>query len=217
MAKRVGLSPEGIVAAAAAVADAGGLSQVSMRNVARELGVEAMSLYHHIPGKESLLDSLADWAFALIDAPEPGEPWRSAMVRRAVSTRRVLGAHPWALGLLESRPAPGPALLRHHDRVLGCLLEAGFPVPHAVSAVSTIDAYVYGFVFTEESLPFASDQETTAFAEGIDLDPERFPHLARMLTELLPAEYSFADEFTRGLDLVLGAIAARVQRHALRG
>ncbi len=114
MARRQVLSVGAIVEAAVRVADRGGLAQVSMRNVGRQLGVEAMSLYHHLSGKEALLDALADWAFACIELPEPAQPWRAAMTARAGSARRVLVAHPWALGLLESRRAPGPALLRHH-------------------------------------------------------------------------------------------------------
>ena len=76
------------------------------------------------------------------------------MVRRTNSARTVLRQHPWALGMLESRPTPGPALLRHHDRVLGCLMTAGFPAALATHAFSTIDAFVYGFVLTESGLPF---------------------------------------------------------------
>ena len=73
---RTPLTRERIVAAAATVADAGGLTKVSMRTVARELGVEAMSLYHHLRGKDDLLDGLAEFAYARIDLPEPEAPWR---------------------------------------------------------------------------------------------------------------------------------------------
>lgn len=71
------------------------------------------------------------------------------MRERAVSSRAALSAHPWALGLVESRRNPGPALLRHHDTVLGCLRRGGFSVALAAHAFSVIDAYVYGFVLTE--------------------------------------------------------------------
>lgn len=129
MTARGTLSRQRVVDAAAAVADRTGLVGVSMRIVGAELGAEAMSLYHYVSNKEALLDALAEWAFIQIDLPEVGDPWRDAMVHRAESARTVLRAHPWALGMLESRHVPGPALLRHHDRVLGCLMTEGLP-PH---------------------------------------------------------------------------------------
>lgn len=209
MSRRPRLSHERIIEAAVRVADAGGLAQVSMRNVGRELGVEAMSLYHHVANKEALLDGLADWAFTQIEVPEAGRPWRDAMTERAGSTRRVLAGHPWALGLLESRRAPGPAVLRHHDAVLGCLRADGFSVPLAAHAFSVLDAYVYGFVLTELNLPFDADEGAEGFVDEIRevLDPDRYPHLVEMIAEQVTGhDYSYGDEFAFGLDLILDSI-----------
>src|SRR5690606_40325986 len=128
MPPRTPLTRERIVDAAAAVADSGGLESVSMRNVGRELGVEAMSLYHHIAGKEALLDELADWIFARIHLPTAERGWRDEIAARSRSAREVLTAHPWGLALVESRRTPGPAVLDHHDAVLGCLRGGGFSV-----------------------------------------------------------------------------------------
>ena len=158
MTDRPALSRDRIVDAAATVADSRGLTGVSMRNVGKELGVEAMSLYHHISGKDDLLDGLADWVFTGIELPALDQPWRPAMSERAASSRGRLSAHPWALGLIESRRNPGPALLRHHDTVLGCLRRNGFSVELAAHAFSAIDAYVYGFVLTELNLPMESGE-----------------------------------------------------------
>src|SRR5690606_32027054 len=95
---RAPLSRQRVIEAAAEVADAGGLAAVSMRGVGKRLSVEAMSLYHHVAGKEDLLDGLADWVFSQIELPAPGQRWRDGMLRRARSARAVLAAHPWALG-----------------------------------------------------------------------------------------------------------------------
>ena len=76
MTRRTPLSRETIIAAAAAVADRAGVAAVSMRSVAKVLGVEAMSLYHHVPSKEALIDDLADWVFERIELPEVGDTWR---------------------------------------------------------------------------------------------------------------------------------------------
>jgi AcrR family transcriptional regulator len=213
MPARPALTRDRIVDAAVAVADGGGLGAVSMRSVGREVGAEAMSLYHHLSGKEELLDALADWAFARITLPRPDESWREAMATRAASARDVLRAHPWALGLLESRRHPGPALLRHHDAVLGCLRGAGFPVPLASHAFSVLDAYVYGFVLTELNLPMEAGEDAREFASGLGLAVEDYPHLVEMMTEQVAGgTYDYADEFGYGLELVLDGLEQRLAR-----
>lgn len=208
---RPGLSRDRIIEAAAGVADRGGIAGVSMRNVGAELGVEAMSLYHHLSGKDDLVDGLADWVIALIQVPRPGLPWRSEMVLRAESARVALSAHPWGLGLIESRRAAGEALLRHHDAVLGCLREGGFSVALAAHAFSALDSYIYGFVLTEVNLPFESGESAEDFVAGLSMPVQHYPYLAEMLTEQVVAkEYAYADEFTYGLNLILDALAVQL-------
>jgi len=207
------LSSERIVDAASRVADRGGLTAVSMRNVGRELSVEAMSLYHHVAGKEALLDDLADWVFAQIRLPRATDLWREGMLRRARSAREVLAAHPWALGLIESRSAPGPALLKHHDAVIGCLHRGGFPLLLASQAFSVIDAYVYGFVLTEQTLPFdpAVAENAGDFARQVAPMLAEYPHLAALVGELTTdRDYVFADEFEVGLGMILDQLEYRL-------
>ena len=211
MPVRPALSRDRVVEAASRVADSGGLSSVSMRNVGKELGVEAMSLYHHIAGKDALLDALADRIFAAIELPDLDDPWRPAMAARAASARAVLSAHPWGLGLIESRRDPGPALLRHHDTVLGCLRRGGFPVALAAHAFSVLDAYVHGFVLTELNLPFEPGEATEEFVETLALPVDDYPHLAEMISEQVRGrEYAYAGEFTYGLELILDGLEERL-------
>jgi AcrR family transcriptional regulator len=211
MSERPPLSRLRVVEAASAVADRAGLGGVSMRNVGKELGVEAMSLYHHVAGKDDLLDALADWVFTGIDLPALDDPWRSAMVARATSSRSVLSAHPWALGLIESRRNPGPALLHHHDTVLGCLRRNGFSVQLAAHAFSAIDAYVYGFVLTELNLPMQSGEEADELVAEMGIPAGAYPHLTEMITEQVAGKnYSYADEFDFGLGLVLDGLEAKL-------
>ncbi|VXB08137.1 Regulatory protein, tetR family [Microbacterium sp. 8M] len=211
MAPRAPLSRERIVAAAMQVADEGGLTAVSMRNVGKALGAEAMSLYHHVSGKDELLDLLADAAFTQIPLLEVGTPWRPAMTARAHAMRAVLKKHPWALTLLESRANPGQAVMRHHDRVLGLLRKDGFTLTLAAHAYSALDAYIYGFVLTELSLPFTPDTGPEAFAEGLDLPAAEYPHLAEMLEQMVIGhDYRFGDEFDYGLDLLLDQLELRL-------
>jgi AcrR family transcriptional regulator len=202
-----------IVEAAARVADSGGYGAISMRNVGKELGVEAMSLYHHVSGKEALLDALADWVFAQIQLPAPETDWRSGMRVRAGSARRVLVEHPWALMLIESCSHPGPALLKHHDAVIGCLRAGGFSLGLAAQAFSVIDAYVYGFALTERNLPFdpATSGEAVRLAAEMMPALAAYPHLTDLVGHLTGAgEYSFSDQFEEGLDLILEQLEDRL-------
>lgn len=210
MTQRPALNETRIIEAAVRVADRGGIGQVSMRNVGKELDVEAMSLYHHIAGKDALLDGLADWIFTQIILPESDQPWREAMTVRAASARAALSLHPWALGLIESRRSPGPALLRHHDGVLGSLRNNDFSVALASHAFSAIDAYVYGFVLTEVNLPFEPGESVADFVAEIGqmIPASEYPHLVEMMTEqVVGKNYAYGDEFQFGLDLILDSLS----------
>src|SRR5215207_3964399 len=120
-APRTPLSRQRVLHAAAALADESGLEALSMRKLGEAVGVEAMSLYTHIANKDDLLDGMIDTVFSEIELPSGEDDWRTAMRQRAISVRRVLSRHRWAIGLMESRSSPGPATLRHHDADIGCL------------------------------------------------------------------------------------------------
>ncbi|MFF0542116.1 TetR/AcrR family transcriptional regulator [Nocardia thailandica] len=207
------LSRDRIVAAAVRVADQGGADAITMRRVAQELGVEAMSLYHHVPNKDALLDGVVDAVFDAIDLPPADAPdWRTALRARAASARAVLSRHRWALGLLDSRRHPGPATLRHHDAVLGVLRAAGFSLPAAAHAISLLDSYLAGYVLQETSLPFDTPADVHDVADTLlaTLPPDRFPHLREMITDhALRPGYDHTTEFGYGLDLILDALEAR--------
>lgn len=208
------LSKPRIVEAAVEVADHGGFAAISMRNVGRQLGVEAMSLYHHIANKDALLDALADWVFAQIELPVAADSWQDGMRRRAGSARRVLVDHPWALTLIDSRSDPGPALLRHHDAVIGCLRGGGFSIDLAARAFSVIDAYVYGFALTERNLPFDPSTTTDAVDFAAEVTPllSGYPHLAELVQHLTASgEYSFSGQFEDGLEIILDELGHRVE------
>jgi AcrR family transcriptional regulator len=203
---RLPLSRNRVLRAAVQLADAHGLEALSMRRLARELGVEAMSLYNHVANKDDLLDGIVDIAIAEIELPARGEAWKVAMRRRAVSTREMLNRHPWAAGLFESRTTPSPIRMRYSDRVLGCLREAGFSVPMAVHLFNAVDSYIYGFALQERSLPFGELDDAPEVAElvkGISADD--YPYLAETAVTFVESGYAYADEFAFGLDLILDA------------
>lgn len=205
------LSRQRILAAAVRVADQAGAEAISMRKVAQELGVEAMSLYHHVPNKDAILDGVVDEVFAAIDLPSTTDDWREAIRARAHSARAVLSRHTWALGLMDSRRDPGLTTLRHHDAVLGVLRRAGFTLPMAAHAISLLDSYIGGYVLQEANLPLQTpaDVEDVAGALLAEL-PDNLPYLREMIVDhALQPGYDFTAEFDYGLDLILDALEAR--------
>lgn len=199
-----------MLAAAIDLADAAGLAALTIRALATRLGAKPMALYHHVADKAAILDGVVDAVFAEIERPVPGRPWRAELHRRACSAHAVLGRHPWAVALLDSRARPGPATLDHHDAVLGTLFGDGFGVVAAGHAYALLDAYVYGFVVQEAALPFGPEdgEATEAAAAIVDAMPaDRYPHLVRFAAERIGPGYSFAAEFDVGIELVLDALA----------
>ncbi len=141
------------------------------------------------------------------DLPAADADWRTAMRERAHSIRRALSQHRWAIGLMETRTSPGPATLRHHDAVLGCLRHAGFSVPLAAHAFSALDSYIYGFVMQEVAWP--GDNEETFepaadFAERTSV--EAYPHLVEIAQIVAGGDWDIGRDFERGLDLLLDAL-----------
>jgi AcrR family transcriptional regulator len=205
------LTRDQVVRAGVALADAGGLAALSMRAVARELGVEAMSLYHHVAGKEALLDAMVDAVFAEFHAPVAGEDWQEEMRRRSVTGREALLRHGWAVGLMDSRSSPGPETLHHHDAVLGCLRAAGFSLTMAAHAFALLDAHLYGFLVQELSLPFREGDDVGDLAASmLDAQADALPHLAEMARDHVARPgYVFGDEFGFGLDLILEGLERR--------
>jgi len=127
MEQRFPLSRAAIVAAAVAVADRDGLDRLSMRRLGRHFGVEAMSLYNHVPNKAALLDAMVDEALDAI--PVPTDPdWRTGLRGRCLAQRRVFHDHRWALGIEHLLfvtaglafwwPALVPGRMRHGSRVI---------------------------------------------------------------------------------------------------
>jgi AcrR family transcriptional regulator len=208
-ARRTPLSRDQVLQAAVALADEGGLGALSMRKLGQVLGVEAMSLYNHVAGKGDLLDGMIDAVFSEIGLPPAGGGWKQAMRQRAIAVRAALGRHRWAIGLMESRRSPGPATLRHHDAVLGCLRGAGFSIELTAHAYSLLDSYIYGFALQEASLPFGTPEDTAQVTQEIagQMPAGEYPHLAELATaHVLQPGYQYGSEFEIGLDIILDAL-----------
>jgi AcrR family transcriptional regulator len=209
--RRIPLTRERVLRAAVVLADEGGFESLTMRKLAKELGVEAMSLYNHVASKDDLLDGMVDLVFAEIELPPADVDWKAAMRRRAVSTRDALTRHRWAIGLMEGRTTHGPANLRLHDAVLGCLRAAGFSLEMTVHALSVQDAYIYGFALQERDMSSESADDFAAEARRqmreyhAVLDDH--PHLVEVVGgHVAEVGYDYASEFRFGLDLILDGL-----------
>jgi AcrR family transcriptional regulator len=207
---RIPLNRDRVLAAAVGLADVGGLESLSMRKLAQEFGVVPMALYKHVANRQALVDGMIDVVFAEIEIPDAtGSDWRTAMWRRAHSVRGALLRHRWAVGLMESRENPGPPNRRHHNATLGCLREAGFSLRDAVHVMSGLDSYVYGFALQQKTLPFDTPQESREVVErvGRRIDPDAYPYLIEVTTELAKSGYSYDEEFEIGLGALLEGLA----------
>jgi AcrR family transcriptional regulator len=207
--RRVPLTRERVLDAAIKLADQGGIEALSMRKLGQELGVEAMAVYYHLASKDQVLDGIVDLVFSEIDLPIAGANWKTAMRQRAISLRDVLARHRWAIGMMEARPNPGAANLRHHDAVIGNLRAAGFDSAMVAHAYSLLDGYIYGFALTKMNLPFETPDQVAVAAQRM-LQPaamDAYPNLVAFVSEhIMQPGYEFGDEFEYGLDVILDGL-----------
>ncbi len=207
------LTTQRVLQAAVALADRQGLGALTMRRLGAELGVEAMSLYKHVANKEAILDGVVELIVGQIEIPSDGTHWKQAMRQRAISARRVLAGHSWAIGLMETRGSMGPATMRYLNAVFGNLRSAGFSLENAVHAVWLLDSYVYGHVIQETSLTPASSSPPGPESMVSVLEQAKMaehPHLVDLAEHALGSGYSVDREFRYGLDLILDGLEQAV-------
>jgi AcrR family transcriptional regulator len=196
-----------------------------MRKLAQALGVEAMSLYHHVADKDEVLDCMVDVVLREINArvAEPGVPpgrtesnWKTAVRHRILTARDVLLSHPWAPGVIESRTTMSPTVMRYYDSLMQLLREGGVSVSLVHHAMHALGSRAMGF--TQEL--FAPDSEADS-GTGMDVAAivrgqlaDEFPYI----TEVAVIESSKHDErstlgwcddqveFEFGLDLLLDGL-----------
>jgi AcrR family transcriptional regulator len=204
-----------VIDGAMALADEIGVHALTIRRLADALDTKPMTIYHHLPGKEAILDGMVDRVFAQIDRPPSDMGWKAAMRHRCVSARDVLNRHPWAAPLMETRTNPGPETLGHHDAVLGCLRDGGLSLEMTAHVYALLDSYVYGFALVEAGMPATGGTEMADLAVGLiePLPDGAFPHLSEFTTgHVLQPGYDYRTEFEFGLDLILDALEGRILR-----
>ncbi len=221
---RVPLSRRRVLRAAVELADREGLDALTMRRLAQELDVEAMSLYHHVANKEAVLDGIAEVvvgeaqaAVGAAELPAAAHDWQAALRARILTARSVMLRHPWAPRVLETRTEMNPTIVAWFDQVLGVLVEGGFSFDLAHHAMHALGSRALGFtqeLFVPDDTEMG-DEQAMAMLEQM---AEQFPHIAGMLTEIAHDDVStlgWCDdqvEFEFGLDVLLDGLERRRAR-----
>jgi AcrR family transcriptional regulator len=202
------LSRDRIIDAAIDLADGGGLAGLSMRRLAASLGVEAMSLYHHVRNKDDVLGGSLERVLADLRFPAPGTPWKAALRTLAMSAHDVLDAHRWAAAILMTPGVSSPTRGRWMEATLGALAAARLPPGLADHAYHALDSYVVGFTLWQASIPFSGAQlEELARAYLATMPVDELPHTAdHVRWHLSSAETGGPGAFESGLDMFLDGL-----------
>ncbi|MEV4539721.1 TetR/AcrR family transcriptional regulator C-terminal domain-containing protein [Asanoa sp. NPDC049518] len=196
------LSRQRVLDAAVRLADDEGIKALTMRRLAAELGVEAMSLYFYVSGKEELLDGVVSTVLDEI-APTTGRSdWRAHLRRQFLAARQVMLRHPWAPGLLTTRRTIPAGVYAYFDRIVGTLTGAGFDHHLAHRAI-----HAFG------SMPFGFAQEVfSPAAAGGSLEPaDAEADLAAMAQALPNLTAMVAHEMHSAKDPTLGWCDSQVE------
>ncbi len=206
-APRVPLNRDRVLRAAIHLADESGIESLSMRKLAQDLQVEAMSLYNHVANKEDVLDGMVDLVVGEIEVPAIGDDWKSAMRKRATSAHAVLRRHPWASMLVVARVNVGPAMLRYVDATIGCLREAGFSYELADRAWNAIDSHIYGFTLQALNFPFDPSEYADAAKHFLPLIPaDRYPYMNALSQQVISGMHRGVHDLGFGLELILDGL-----------
>jgi AcrR family transcriptional regulator len=220
-ASRKPLSRERVLAAAVALVDKEGIQALTMRRLAAGLDVEAMSLYYHLPGKEALLDGVAEAVIAEITAAadhvDTDHGWRVRLRQRFLAARQVMLRHPWAPGLLHSRTTVPAGVYAYCDGIVGTLVDAGFSYHLAHRALHALGSLPLGFA-QEVFSPASADGSIEVDTAEPDMSAmaATLPHLAAMvaaeLHDATDPTLGWCDsqtEFEFTLDLLLDGLERR--------
>lgn len=218
---RSGLSLDAIVQAGIAIADESGIVQVSMRRIADRLGVGAMALYAHVPGKAELIDLMVDKVLGEVQYGEEDHEtvrWRTAMERIAEKNWEVLSSHRWLLDVDITRPPLGPGTIAKYDAELSALVDTGLDDVDIDQALGLLLEHVR----SSARQAFATEDETAerSHSDWWDqagpllasvMDPGRYPHASR-IGESAGQEYNAPSDPRRAYTFGLSTLLAGVER-----
>jgi AcrR family transcriptional regulator len=208
------LTRERVLDAAMLIADEDGLDALTMRRLADELGAGAMSVYHHVPSKDGILDGILERVVGEMELPS-GPEWKSALRRAAMSAHEALGRHPWAAAALLGGERVSPARLRHTDAILGCLRGAGFTDVETDLAYHVLDSHIMGFSLWLAGISAGLRRLGPVFKAYDLFDASELPHLAEHIeVHLREDRAAHPSPFAYGLDLILDGLERQLAARA---
>lgn len=202
------LSRERVLRTAMMLADRDGLDALSMRRLAAELGVEAMSLYYHVRNKDGILAGIADLALAEVDPPTGSSDWKVDVRRSAISYHETLLRHPWVTRV----PSTGEASvvqLRYMDLLLKRLREAGLSPELTHHAYHALDSHIIGSALWLARIPPKAELDAMARNALAQIPPDIYPDLVLHIEQHLSGAARGLKFFEFGLDLLLEGIERR--------
>jgi TetR/AcrR family transcriptional regulator, tetracycline repressor protein len=204
-----------IVQAALSLLDEVGFDGLTMRNLAKKLGIKAASLYWHVSGKQDLLSLLAEEICAPMQEPDRTLPWRNQLEVLANEFRRVLLAHRDAARVLASSGAPsGPKRLRLTEIGLRTLLDAGFSHKDAAYAGFLLNDYVVMSVLEETQFANAAAQRTSEDPSSDvqnwmeALPPKEYPSMIALADYLIEPDGD--ERFRFGIEILRSGLETRL-------
>lgn len=216
MTKRPPLTKEMILTKAIEIADQGGINALSMRKLATELDIQAMSLYYHFKTKDDLIANMADKLVVHIDFSsndeESSPDWRSIMFTRAVSAMALFRKHAWLPVVIDTQIQSGTKRLEYIDNFIGTLRKAGFPIEMAMRVISLIDSYIYGYCkqLTDGSSSIASTKESAKYF-ALGFDAAKFPFVHEATALVMEKGNDENANFLFGLNVILKGIGLELE------
>jgi AcrR family transcriptional regulator len=206
-ATRTPLTRERVLREAIELADTDGVDALSMRRLGQALGVEAMSLYHHVASKADLLNGILDLVTEEIELPKDGAAWKPALRSTAISAHRVFLKHPWAANLTLSA-GTGAGRYRYMEAILRSLREGGFSAEMTHHAYHALESHIVGFtlwvVGISASLATIGEEQLESIVKEFESTyPYLAEHAAEHGRERRPGDRT---EFEFGLDLILDGL-----------
>jgi AcrR family transcriptional regulator len=197
------MSRELVLSAALRLADGEGIEALTMRRLAQELGVEAMTLYYYVANKDEILSGIVDLIHSEIDLPEPEDAWRPAIRRTAISAHEAISRHGWASAQWLSVGLT-PARLQYMEAILGCLRSGGFTPYQTHLAYHALESHIVGFTLWLSGMALPEDLTDLANEVLAEVPADEYPAFVEHLHEhLRPPRKTDVGAFEFALDLLL--------------
>jgi AcrR family transcriptional regulator len=204
---RLPLTRERILRTALALADREGIEAISMRRLGAELGVEAMSIYNHLPNKAAILDGVVETVINDIDLPDDVTDWKACIREVARSYRELALAHPHIVSLIATRPFNTVASLRPVEVGFEIFKEAGFGPEESLHAFRTLAGFITGYTLAETGA-FFGEFEGPGQLKIEDVPIEEFPRLLEVAPVMQTIDHDA--EFDFAIDVIITGLEAKL-------